>query len=1021
MSGRKLWYMLTLLAFVMLPLAGCGGTSGTSAVSKDGYKLTVSGNVAGGKSLLKTLFAAAPDLGTITVLNAQDGTTVGTGAIDSTGKFSNLVITLPAAKSVLVFKADVSLAGSPFRTILPIDLSTPPAVGISANNSINIEISQNSTNIATAVSAMLGVTGLLGDAGATLTAVNKTYSDVAQQVINNGGKVYAYTTNGPEIVGSLQNASLLPAKDASTLTFDDLRDTALSGKIISAFIPGNSPIVNFQVVNKSTGKGISGLRSFSLHIAQLKPEINGSNSYWMNYLAPGLPLSAMPGNTERGASTQTVVINPTVDAVTVFNSDGSVKIPGYTVIDHGDGSYTATFGANIKANTNVLYDAALTHRIAIGVRSVAVPGVVGKTTGAYAGPIAKENYGGITANTPMGSFTNTNGTALIYDFYPNTGASVKDASGNNTFARDIVTIAACNQCHGRLEHGSNNTSGHFGSRPDTKLCVVCHTPQLAAGAGDFKSYIHKIHMGSKLPAAETAALTTTLVDVSKITLPMDPRNCTICHKGIDVDNWMSKPTRSACGSCHNSTDFLTHKGSQTNDLACVGCHQEAAGASKPVSVAHATDYATPNNPQTPAGLVNFKYDVKSFAVDATTNVATIKFGILSDGGTGAAMAPVTLTAGGLLTGFTTGPSFIFAYNKSTANQTFTTSPDYNNQGQKAAQPKSVTLVNLATDVTKGTLVLDATGGYYTATVTPAASGLTTGAQMRTVALQGYFTQVTPASGRHTISVVKTATGDTARRVVIDSGKCGACHEVFEGHGGNRNIGKNTVGEAVCTLCHVPNLSTSGKGIDPKYVTSTNAAYLTALFSDPVTSALLTTWASKVPGFIVTDPTTYPEETNNFKDMIHGIHAGSSRTNPLAFVRDSTSRNTITFFDTSEIKFPSILKNCEACHTSTSYRSIPATAQVTTDVTTDGTALTLTNNVTAVAAARTSLPNALDLVTTPFTATCVSCHDLPTSVAHMVGFGGQIKVARNAAVVANETCITCHGVTGTVSIFNSHRF
>ena len=1040
MSGRKLWYMLTLLAFVMLPLAGCGGTSGTSAVSKDGYKLTVSGNVAGGKSLLKTLFAAAPDLGTITVLNAQDGTTVGTGAIDSTGKFSNLLITLPAAKSVLVFKADVSLAGSPFRTILPIDLSTPPAVAISANNSINIEISQNSTNIATAVSAMLGVTGLLGDAGATLAAVNKTYSDVAQQVVSNGGKVYAYTTNGPEIIGSLQIASLLPAKDASTLTFDDLRDIALSGKIISAFIPGNSPIVNFQVVNKSTGKGISGLRTFSLHIAQLNPEIAGSNSYWMNYLALGLPLSAMPGNTERGASTQTVVINPTVDAATVFNSDGSVKIPGYTVIDHGDGSYTATFGANIKANTNVLYDAALTHRIAIGVRSVAVPGVVGKTTGAYAGPIAKENYGGITANTPMGSFANTNGTALIYDFYPNTGASVKDASGNNTFARDIVTIAACNQCHGRLEHGSNNTSGHFGSRPDTKLCVVCHTPQLAAGAGDFKSYIHKIHMGSKLPAAETSALTTTLVDVSKIILPMDPRNCTICHKGIDVDNWMSKPTRSACGSCHNSTDFLTHKGSQTNDLACVGCHQEAAGALKPVSVAHATDYATPNNPQTPAGLVNFKYDLKSVTVDAS-NQAVITFRILSDGGTGAAKTSVTFnnissTASPLLTGFTGSPGFILAYNKSATNQAFTTSPDYNNLGVKAAQPISVAINALAATRVgkKGTLAGPDANGYYTGTITTAASNFPTDSKMRTVALQGYFSQTTaPASvavanGRHTISDVKTVTGDTKRRVVIDSGKCGACHEVFEGHGGNRNIGKDTVGEAVCTLCHVPNLSTSGKGIDPKYVTSTNAAYLTALFSDPVTSALLTTWASKVPGFIVDNPTTYPEETNNFKDMIHGIHAGSSRANPLTFVRDSTSRGTITFFDTSKIKFPSVLKNCEACHTSTSYRSIPATAQVTTDLTTplnaDGTVVTTfdtTNNVATVSKGRTLLPNANDLVTTPFTAACVSCHDLPTSKAHMVGFGGQIKVARNAAVVANETCITCHGVTGTVSIFNSHRF
>ena len=42
--------------------------------------------------------------------------------------------------------------------------------------------------------------------------------------------------------------------------------------------------MTFQVVNKATGEGIRGLRTFALHIAQLKPEANGSNSYWQNYI-----------------------------------------------------------------------------------------------------------------------------------------------------------------------------------------------------------------------------------------------------------------------------------------------------------------------------------------------------------------------------------------------------------------------------------------------------------------------------------------------------------------------------------------------------------------------------------------------------------------------------------------------------------------------------------------------------------------------------------------------------------------
>ena len=142
----------------------------------------------------------------------------------------------------------------------------------------------------------------------------------------------------------------------------------------------------------------------------------------------------------------------------------------------------------------------LTHRIAIGVRSIAVPGVVGKTPGAYAGVLNP------ATNATMAQFLNTNGTALVYDFVPATGAMLKDAAGNQAFARDIVTIAACNQCHYRLEYGSNNTSGHLGSRPDTKVCVVCHTNQLASGTGNFTHFIHQIHMGDETACRFTTEL-----------------------------------------------------------------------------------------------------------------------------------------------------------------------------------------------------------------------------------------------------------------------------------------------------------------------------------------------------------------------------------------------------------------------------------------------------------------------------------------------------------------------------------
>ena len=88
--------------------------------------------------------------------------------------------------------------------------------------------------------------------------------------------------------------------------------------------------------------------------------------------------------------------------------------------------------------------------------------------------------------------------------------------------------------------------------------------------------------------------------------------------------------------------------------------------------------------------------------------------------------------------------------------------------------------------------------------------------MRTVALQGYFTQLgaptdnvggTGNVARHAISVLKTVTGDTARRTIVDADKCASCHEWFEGHGGNR-----VYETQVCVMCHNTGLATSGRGI-----------------------------------------------------------------------------------------------------------------------------------------------------------------------------------------------------------------
>ncbi len=74
-------------------------------------------------------------------------------------------------------------------------------------------------------------------------------------------------------------------------------------------------------------------------------------------------------------------------------------------------------------------------------------------------------------------------------------------------------------------------------------------------------------------------------DYSHTTFPQNIRNCQNCHegttKGAQSDVYMTKPSRAACGSCHDDVNFATgenHKaGFFTDDTACATCHIPDSG------------------------------------------------------------------------------------------------------------------------------------------------------------------------------------------------------------------------------------------------------------------------------------------------------------------------------------------------------------------------------------------------------------------------------------------------------------
>ncbi|HLP31434.1 MAG TPA: hypothetical protein VK150_08740, partial [Geothrix sp.] len=222
-------------------------------------------------------------------------------------------------------------------------------------------------------------------------------------------------------------------------------------------------------------------------------------------------------------------------------------------------------------------------------------------------------------------------------------------------------------------------------------------------------------------------------------------------------------------------------------------------------------------------------------------------------------------------------------------------------------------------------------------------------------------------------------------------------EWFEGHGGNR-----VYEVQVCVTCHVPGLTTSGKGISDAALETYRAA---GLFTAKDTASLAA-WGITIPNPVVAGSNfalNFPQTTNNFKDMIHGIHAGKDRTTPIRIVRDRTP-GAIAIINGGNIGFPGILSNCKSCHTYNGY-NVPTTGKLLAS-------RELADNgaVTTTAAAKASLGtvSATDKMISPFTAACVTCHDSTAAQAHMNLNGGQIKVNRSALNPALESCAVCHG-------------
>jgi len=214
----------------------------------------------------------------------------------------------------------------------------------------------------------------------------------------------------------------------------------------------------------------------------------------------------------------------------------------------GDGEYVYTFGTRAPSDI----DRSATHTI------------------------------GIYASRDLSEFDlGVNLRSVEFNFVPD-GSPV-------TKVRDVIRTASCNRCHNRLTaHGNTGREG-------VAMCILCHSPQtkdpFTGNTVDFKVMIHKIHRGESLPSVKAGTRYTIVgfrqrvSDFSGVAFPPSgedtTRQCEVCHQtdtgATQADEWLTDPTRAACGSCHDDVNFATgenHAGGlpQVSDNLCANCH-----------------------------------------------------------------------------------------------------------------------------------------------------------------------------------------------------------------------------------------------------------------------------------------------------------------------------------------------------------------------------------------------------------------------------------------------------------------
>ena len=495
---------------------------------------------------------------------------------------------------------------------------------------------------------------------------------------------------------------------------------------------------------------------------------------------------------------------------------------------------------------------------------------------------------------------------------------------------------------------------HGGPRVDIDYCVTCHNPYSIDGDTVNEPWggtVDMTEMVHKIHHGENLANGYFIIGF-RSTL----------H---DYSEVVFPQNIKNCQTCHDDTNPATpDAGTWTavaNRAACGACHDDIDWANG----GHPGGFTFVDDTQCldchgPDSTVNNGDARTAVAHAIATDIASeaFEYNILTVTDTGPGGSPVVTfsvtdpTNGDAAYNIHTDPEWTtcqFGASRLAIDIAWSTEPDYTNTGQNYAQP-----IGMNPLVACGGTSTDNGDGTFTVTSATAIPATAMGSLAVTmdghpaVVVDGNTERIAVTNAIAYFPITDTAAVPRRNAVAID--KCNDCHNRLAMHGNNRT---NNI--EVCVTCHNPDATDQRRR---------NAPCTDTLGTDDVTV--------------------------DMKTMIHLLHAGGATGVPYDVCGFGNSPHTYDFV------YPGRLNNCEGCHNPGGY--YPAEA---------GTLLGSTTSLGADIASPTD-----DVVTSPNSAVCSSCHASSTAQLHMEQNGGNFAATKLADSTLNpadtETCVLCHG-------------